>query len=76
MQRDLQMDMAYEEYQQKVEAKKLLIKNPLLSIIAVFLILYTIKTFLFGRLDLTIILWDAIILGVIWRLTNKEKKDS
>lgn len=72
--KEMNLDMDYDLHHQKMEIMKVLMKNPPFFIVSVFLIIYTIGILLQGRLDFSVILWDAILLGGVWRVTNKERK--
>ncbi len=78
-QRDTQINMEYEKHQQTIQAKNeiknFVLKNPVFSLVVVFVVIFALSRILKGDFAGIDIIVDALILNFAYRITNKKPKE-
>lgn len=72
--RDSQIDLEYEQKKQKIKIKDFIIANPIFCIVAVLLAVYALIRLIKGDFAGIDIIFDALILWLVYRITNKKNK--
>lgn len=72
--RDSQIVLEYEQKKQNIRIKDFIIANPIFCIVTVFLTVYALIRLFKGDFAGIDIVFDAIILWLTYRITNKKNK--
>lgn len=78
-QRDTQINMEYENHQQVIQAKNeikdFIFRNPIFCLVAEFVLMYALIRIFKGEFAGIDIIFNALILYFVYRITNKKPKE-